>query len=69
MKKEKVLPVEIEEYINKNPLFKMMGIVNLDTLRLSVKTDLSNEELKSLITKRFANEIVSGMIEFKYKVK
>lgn len=60
----KVLPKDIEKYINENSTFNLMGLINLSLLRLSTKTKLTDTELKKLINKRFASEIVGNKIEF-----
>lgn len=45
-------------------MFNKFGIVNLKVLRLDWKTDLTDEEIKDLINKRFAKEMVGETIEF-----
>lgn len=58
------LPKEIETRLDNNYMFNKFGIVNLKVLRLDWKTELSDEEIKDLINKRFAKEMVGETIEF-----
>lgn len=58
------LPKEIETRLDNNYMFNKFGIVNLKVLRLDWKTDLTDEEMKDLINKRFAKEFVGEKIEF-----
>lgn len=58
------LPKEIETRLDNNYMFNKFGIVNLKVLRLDWKTELTDEEIKDLINKRFAKEMVGETIEF-----
>ncbi len=58
------LPKEIETRLDRNYMFTKFGIVNLKVLRLDWKTELTDEEIKDLINKRFAKEMVGETIEF-----
>jgi hypothetical protein len=59
----KKLPKKVEDYLNKNTTFNMVGALNLNLLRVVTKTRLDSKELKKRIRARFRKEIV-GKIEF-----
>lgn len=58
------IPKNIETYLNSNLLFNKFGIVNLDVIRATTKTKLTNDELKECINERFAKEMKDDKIEF-----
>jgi hypothetical protein len=68
-KSKNELPKKVETYVDNSILFNKFGIINLNALRATTKTELSNTELKKLIKERFSKEIVGGKIEFITKEK
>lgn len=64
MPKEKTLPKKIEQYLDTNFAFNKFGIVNLAVIKSHAKCKLSDAELKKLINKRFADEMIGGAIEY-----
>jgi hypothetical protein len=64
MAKEKTLPKKIEQYLDTNFAFNKFGIVNLAVVKAHAKCKLSDAELKKLINKRFAKEMIGENIEY-----
>ncbi len=60
----KPLPKKVQEYINKNSAFNMVGLLNLSLLRSVTNTRLSKKELVKRINKEFGKDF-TGKIEFK----
>ena len=58
------LPESVTEYLIRNWMFNVFGIVNLSALRSVAKCDMDAATLKILINKRFADEMTDGKIEF-----
>jgi len=65
-KKSNKIPTDIEMYVDNSVLFNKFGLININALRATTKTELSNDEIKKLINERFAHEI-TGEIEFMEK--
>ena len=63
------LSKKIEAYLENNFAFNKFGIVNISVLRASTGTEVSTEELKEQINKKYSKEMVDGKIEYIGKEK
>lgn len=64
MAKIRKLPKSVEQDLNRNTLFNMVGLVNIAALRSRTKTRLKDEDLKERIQARFGHEMATGEVEF-----
>ncbi len=62
-KKTISLPTAVEEYLDKNSMFNIFGLVNLKVVRASTGCKLKDRELKRLVKARFSKEVAEE-IEF-----
>ena len=60
----KKLPKKIEQELNRNTLFNMMGLVNISALRARTGTRLKDDDLKERIQAKFGHEMATGEVEF-----
>lgn len=67
MEKTKKLPKTIEQDLNKNSMFNMLGLVSISALRARTGTKLKDEDLKQRIQARFGHEMATGEVEFMNK--